>query len=66
MSEIRVSSPAPCDQPWNEMEVQGCHRRCEACDKTIFDLAKLAADEVEALLDSEPEACVRSSSLSVR
>ena len=58
-SDIRVTFPKPCDQPWEGMEEQGCHRRCEACDKTIFDLEKLTPDEVEALLDRKEEACVR-------
>lgn len=58
-NDIDVSFPKPCEQPWDEMEVQGCHRRCAACDKTIFDLETLTPSEVEALLDREEEACVR-------
>jgi len=59
MSDIRVSFPRPCDQPWEEMEDRGCNRHCVACDQTIFDLEKLTVDDAEALLDGESEACVR-------
>lgn len=58
-NDIHISFPKPCDQPWEGMEAQGCHRRCAACDKTIFDLEKLTRVEVEALLDGEEDACVR-------
>jgi hypothetical protein len=59
MSDIRVAFPKPCDEPWDKMEAQGCHRRCDVCDQTIFDLEKLTIDEAEALLARGTDACVR-------
>ncbi|MEM6585150.1 MAG: hypothetical protein AAF692_05300 [Pseudomonadota bacterium] len=59
MSETRVSFPKPCDQPWDAMARQGCDRRCEVCDQTVFDLEKLTFDEAEALLDARRDVCVR-------
>lgn len=59
MTMTEVSFPKPCDQAWEDMEQQGCHRRCEACDQTIFDLEKLTADEAQALLDGPSKVCVR-------
>jgi hypothetical protein len=59
MSDIRVSFPKPCDQQWDDMASEGCHRRCAQCDQTIFDLEKLTCEEAEALLANGVDACVR-------
>lgn len=59
MSDLHVSFPKPCDEPWEAMEPRGCNRHCASCDKTIHDLAALTFDEAAALLDSGTEVCVR-------
>ncbi len=59
MSDTHVSFPKPCDQDWDRMEQRGQHRRCEACEQTIFDLEKLTFEEAQALLNGATEACVR-------
>jgi hypothetical protein len=59
MTDIRVTFPKPCDEPWQDMAPRACHRHCVRCDKVIHDLAALTIDEAEALLAREDEACVR-------
>jgi hypothetical protein len=59
MSDLHVSFPKPCDEPWEAMEPSGCNRHCASCDKIIHDLAALTFDEAAALLDTGTEVCVR-------
>jgi hypothetical protein len=59
LSDLKVTFPNPCDQPWEAMSPRGCNRHCAACDTVIHDLAALTIEEAEALLAREHKACVR-------
>ena len=59
MSDLKVTFPKPCDQPWEAMAPRGCNRHCAACDTIIHDLAALTFEEAAALLDTGTEVCVR-------
>lgn len=59
MADLKVSLPNPCNEPWEGMNPVGCNRHCASCDKIIHDLSALTIDQVEALLDSGGEVCVR-------
>jgi hypothetical protein len=59
MKDIRVSFPKPCREDWNEMTPEGRNRFCGECSKTIHDLRRYRWDEVDALLRSGEEVCVR-------
>lgn len=59
MTDLRVSFPKPCDEPWEAMAPVGCDRICARCDKVIHDLDQYRFDEVEALLRRDPATCVR-------
>jgi hypothetical protein len=56
-----MTFPQPCSQQWEDMAPAGCNRHCATCDQTIFDLSKLTGEQAEALLRSDPHACVRAS-----
>lgn len=58
MSDLRVSFPKPCAEPWDEMRPAGCNRHCDACDKVIHDLSLMTIDEAEELLRVDPAPCV--------
>lgn len=45
---IRVATP--CSQPWEQMTGERHVRHCAACDKNVYDLAGLTADEVRELV----------------
>ncbi|MEC7522359.1 MAG: hypothetical protein VYE22_20905 [Myxococcota bacterium] len=47
----------PCAEDWDAMTGEGHRRHCGTCDRDVFDLSRLTADEAEALLASG--ACVR-------
>ncbi|WP_309611344.1 hypothetical protein, partial [Sphingomonas sp.] len=59
MSDIRVSFPEPCGERWDDMQPAGCNRHCDSCDKVIHDLSQMTIDDVEALVWTDPEPCVR-------
>jgi hypothetical protein len=59
MRDLRVSFPKPCDAPWQAMVPAGCARLCARCDQEVHDLSQYGLDEAEALLRSNPGACVR-------
>ena len=59
MADLKVALPSPCDEPWEGMTPLGCNRRCAACDKIIHDLSALRLAEVEDLLKSGKQVCVR-------
>lgn len=61
MPDLRVSFPKPCDEPWEAMAPAGCDRVCDRCARVIHDLRHYTVDEVEALLQSDPDTCVRAS-----
>ncbi|MCL4674138.1 MAG: hypothetical protein KJZ64_14660 [Sphingomonadaceae bacterium] len=59
MSDIKVSFPSPCSEPWEGMAPAGCHRHCASCDKVIHNLEAMTVEEVEGLVASGEEVCVR-------
>ncbi len=59
MTDVKVTFPKPCDEPWETMAPRGCNRHCAACDTVIHDLAALTLDAAEALLAGKEEVCVR-------
>ena len=59
MSDIKVSFPSPCSEPWEGMAPAGCHRHCGTCDKVIHDLEAMTVEDVEGLVASGDEVCVR-------
>jgi hypothetical protein len=59
MADLKVAFPSPCNEPWEGMAPVGCNRHCASCDKIIHDLSALKLAEVEHLLESGAEVCVR-------
>jgi hypothetical protein len=59
MSDLRVSFPQPCGEPWEAMAPAGCARICSACDKGVHDLSQYDLEAAEALLRSGSDVCVR-------
>lgn len=59
MSDLKVSFPSPCSQPWDEMAPGDRHRRCASCDSSVHDLAQLTGSEIQQLLDSGEKVCAR-------
>lgn len=62
LPRLRIASP--CGEDWNAMVGDARVRRCSRCEKDVFDLSAMTADEAEALLTAHlasPEAmpCVR-------
>ena len=48
LSRIRIASP--CDEPWADMVGDDQVRQCGRCDKPVYNLSQLAADEAIELL----------------
>jgi hypothetical protein len=59
MADIRVAFPDPCLEKWEDMSSRGCNRHCASCDKIVHDMDFLTVDQVETLLESGDEICVR-------
>ena len=59
MGDIKVSFPKPCSESWDDMTPEGRNRFCARCEKTVIDLSHQTIDDVEALLKSGSESCVR-------
>ncbi|HKX92142.1 MAG TPA: carboxypeptidase-like regulatory domain-containing protein [Sphingomicrobium sp.] len=59
MKDLRVSFPKPCREKWDAMRPSGCNRFCARCDTVIHDLAEMSPRDVEALVQSKAEICVR-------
>jgi hypothetical protein len=59
MADLKVTFPKPCDELWEDMAPRGCNRHCASCDTIIHDLEHMTLDDVERLLESEAEVCVR-------
>jgi hypothetical protein len=62
LPRLRIASP--CGEDWNAMVGDARVRRCSRCEKDVFDLSAMTADEAEALLTAHlasPEGmpCVR-------
>ncbi len=50
---IRIASP--CDVPWDTMRGDDQVRRCDQCDRNVYDLSSLTRNEVERLFDAHDE-----------
>jgi hypothetical protein len=48
LSQVRIASP--CSVGWDSMEGDDRVRHCAQCDKLVYNLAKLTAEEAVALL----------------
>jgi hypothetical protein len=59
LQDLRVASP--CSADWEEMIGSERIRFCLACEKSVYDLSAMTADEAEALLAANMggEVCVR-------
>ncbi|HYJ82765.1 MAG TPA: carboxypeptidase-like regulatory domain-containing protein [Allosphingosinicella sp.] len=59
MRDILVSFPKPCDEAWGSMAPAERGRLCGRCDRIVHDLSQYDPDRAQALLRSDPGACVR-------
>ena len=59
MTDLKVTFPRPCSEPWEGMTPLGCNRHCATCDRIIHDVSALRLAEVEVLLASGEHLCVR-------
>ncbi len=48
LSQVRVASP--CNERWDDMTGDDRVRHCDRCDKNVFDLSALGAEQAESLL----------------
>jgi hypothetical protein len=59
-SGLRVSVASPCAESWDAMLGDDRVRHCSRCDRDVFNLSALRADEIEALLaERGVQRCVR-------
>lgn len=50
----------PCPLPWDALRGNDRVKYCGTCDKNVYDLSQMRADEAEALLESHGESlCVQ-------
>ncbi len=59
MDEVRISLPRPCGVNWESLTPEGKARRCTFCSTTVVDTEQYTAPELEAILRSPGEHCVR-------
>ncbi len=58
LAEIQIASPCPV--PWEEMEGNDRFRHCAQCDKQVYDLSAMTADDAIALIrEKEGDLCVQ-------
>lgn len=58
LDDIRIASP--CTARWDGMAGDDRARHCAACDKTVYDLSRLTADQAADLIrEKEGSLCVR-------
>ena len=58
LSKVRVASP--CNASWDAMQGDDRVRHCGQCDKNVFDLSAMTADQAEGLLRNHGTSlCVR-------
>ena len=58
LANVRIASP--CDEHWEDMKGDERARRCARCEKTVYDLSELTAEQAESLLETGGDAlCVR-------
>lgn len=56
----RITIASPCHARWADMSGDARVRHCADCDRDVYDLSEMTADEATALLSREgPAACVR-------
>lgn len=59
-SGLSVAVASPCNESWDAMLGDDRVRHCSRCDKDVFNLSALRADEIEALLaEHGVKRCVR-------
>jgi len=59
-SGLRVSVASPCSESWDAMVGDERARHCSRCDRDVFNLGALRAEEIEALLaEHGVKRCVR-------
>ena len=56
---IRKLIPAPCTQPWGEMEGGGDRRFCRRCSKAVHDLSGLTQSELRRAIARREVQCVQ-------
>ncbi|MGI9036524.1 MAG: ankyrin repeat domain-containing protein [Pyrinomonadaceae bacterium] len=55
-----IKVPEPCDKSWVEMVGNEQTRLCVSCERNVYNLAEMSADEIEKLiLRSKGRVCVR-------
>ncbi|WP_020605504.1 carboxypeptidase-like regulatory domain-containing protein [Spirosoma spitsbergense] len=47
---VRLTIPTPCQQPWQDMTIDGSGRFCASCQKTVVDFSTLTDQQVINLL----------------
>jgi hypothetical protein len=58
LSDVRVASP--CSADWNAMQGDERVRFCGACEKNVYNLSSMTAEEAERLIaEKEGDLCVR-------
>jgi hypothetical protein len=58
LDDIRVATP--CHQSWDGMRGNGRVRRCDRCEKQVFNLSNMPRADAEALLEDHVDGlCVR-------
>jgi hypothetical protein len=50
VNDLRIASP--CEMPWSAMDGDDRTRHCGQCDRKVYNVARLSADEVVALLQA--------------
>ena len=55
----RVEITTPCAMRWEDLPGDLRRRHCQRCDRDVWDLSELTADEGEALLGHVTSPCVR-------
>ena len=50
VNDLRIASP--CDVPWSAMDGDDRVRHCGQCDRQVYNVARLSAEEVVALLQT--------------
>jgi hypothetical protein len=58
LDDIQIASPCPAS--WASMKGDDRARHCSSCDRTVYDLSRLTADQAAALIRAkEGSLCVR-------
>ena len=58
LNDIRIASP--CHESWDQMTGDDRARHCGSCDKTVYNLSAMTADQAaELFLAREGRVCVR-------